>query len=597
MSGFGLGGFANGFIQGFDSMGQHFARRGVLDAEARNQARQDQTLEIETALKREQAAREAEKAGYENAQTAAVTNRIATLTPGELAQINAHTQNLDANTDETRALTPVKVAQGEATTGNIAANTDKTKTLTPIEAEQGKAQTGQTVAQTKNIAATTNETNTMLPARLAQTQAQTGQTVAQTGVLNATRDDKALENAEKQQQQAYRQQNIDMYKRLAEGRGTSEDHVKFAVLHNYATMPPEQLQKNLTVIEQASKAHAQTKDLGAINNNPAVMQSFDAVLSPIVNQTQGQPLDKEGKYVFGPSRVVGFAENPDDPNVLGLDLEIQPELSPAYRQQVMTRLQASQDPKERAALEAELNPPAYRAPLTRDRVPGEQGGQRAWFGPEEFKGLASGLATLANWQQDPGYRTQLLKDLDSLQSGEASRGDEVSVRRQTLQLEREKFDRQKEQDQIKNQQQEQRDKDAAAREQRRESRQTDSERAKALKDNMAEATKLIKQQHMIMDSGNALQTQPYLDPAAAPEIARKQAAVRKLLVNNPGLSPEEAVIQVTNGGQANEPAAVPAGPGAAVAAKGVTGAGGKYSQPLPPKGGSPEALEAIRQLY
>ena len=52
MSGFGLGGFGTGFLQGFETMGSSLAQRGILQVKQREEARMARKQEMDAELAR-----------------------------------------------------------------------------------------------------------------------------------------------------------------------------------------------------------------------------------------------------------------------------------------------------------------------------------------------------------------------------------------------------------------------------------------------------------------------------------------------------------------------------------------------------------------
>jgi hypothetical protein len=128
-----------------------------------------------------------------NASNANAADTLA-MTPVNVANTEARTDNTKANTADTLAMTPVNVANTEARTDNTKANTADTLAMTPVNVANTEAATAGTKANTADTLAMTplNVANT--EAATAGTKANTAQTVLENSALQAVQDIRVAES-------------------------------------------------------------------------------------------------------------------------------------------------------------------------------------------------------------------------------------------------------------------------------------------------------------------------------------------------------------------------------------------------------------------
>ena len=430
MSGFGLGGFGSGFLQGFETMGQDFARRGIVQDAARSQARQDRQLAMEEELNRIKLEREAKES-------------------------DARVSNLGANTRQTNVQTDLMPAESGAKTNNLIANTRQTNVQTDLLPAES-------AAKTNNLNASANQTNVQTGLLPAESAAKVGAENARKGLIEQQTTTAGLDNQGKtlelsKQQTAYEQQRrlSDVFHNISEGKATP-DELKFALpqlktIYDLSSNP--NLANDVNTVVGAVHEAAQTgKDVEAFNT-PPVMEAINRTIGPQVNSTRGMPLDPSGRQVVRGTELLRMVRHPGD-NKIGFEVMVQPGPSPQRATEIETALKTA-SPQEAEALQAELNPPAYRAMLTNDRVPVAQGGEPRWFGPDELQKAIYGLGKVVELHQNnPDFAVKMADLMQKIDRGEltgqqgATLSDQLKVREsdrndEELRLKKEQFGLQK----------------------------------------------------------------------------------------------------------------------------------------------------------
>lgn len=432
MSGFGLGGFGTGFLQGFETMGQDFARRGIVAADRQRQAREDRQLQLEEELSRlreERAQKESDAAlAARGVQTDADRMKLGALpklldqevTGGQLRNQGQATQN---RVEELKAGVLPQQLQQDVKGGelrNAGLETQTTADRIRLGALPQQVQQEVTAGALKNQGqATQNQAESLKVAALP------GQLDRQATAQSLDNQGQSIKVAESQTERDQAKQREQVRQglgaavgRIDAGQGTPED---FALMQRHAPLleivKNPQLPQDLSVLHGAIQTAAQAGGEVAPFNTPEVLGALNRTFGPAVNVTRGMPLDPEGKTVVGHSELVGMVRHPSE-NKIGFKVIVQPEPNPQRKAELEQALSTA-NPQQRDALETELHPPAYQTDLTDGRLPVAQGGAMKWFSPEEVQKVMTGLAGVGQLQAAyPDMAQKLHAMQGSLERGE-----------------------------------------------------------------------------------------------------------------------------------------------------------------------------------
>lgn len=425
MSGFGLGGFGSGFLQGFETMGQNFAQRGILQAERQNQARADRKMQLEEELDRlreERAAKESESViRNRDVETRGLEAKYPYIAPASAAAVKGQElQNAgqDLENQATTAKLPYVGPAAAATVegqelqnaGQDLANkttSEKLPFVAPAAAAAVKSQTLQNEGQgLENQAAS---------AKLPYVGASAAETLKSQQLGN---QDKGLEVGDKQRQENTRVKVSEALTRIKDGTYTAEDLdaiPRLSPIINIAKNPT--LQQDTAAVIGAVQQAAERKGDVQVFNQPEVMGALNRTFGEQVNVTRGMPLTEDGRYVAKQSELVKMIRHPTE-NLIGFEVRVQREPSPQRQAEIAEALKTA-SPQQAQALQAELNPAPYQTALTDQRTPVAQGGKMRWFTPEEVKKAVIGIQGIGQLQAN---QPELINELIDLQ-GKNDRGE------------------------------------------------------------------------------------------------------------------------------------------------------------------------------
>lgn len=516
MSGFGLGGFGTGFLQGFEAMGQNFARRGLLQAEQRNQARSDRKMALEEELDRlreERAAKESESV---------IRNR------------DVETRGLEAKYPYIAPASAAAVKGQELqNTGQDLANkttSEKLPYVAPAAAATVKGQNLQNEGQgLENQAASAK-----LP--------YVGQSAAETlKGQQLGNQDKGLDVGDKQRQENTRVKVSEALTRIKDGTYTAEDLdaiPRLSPIINIARNPT--LQQDTAAVIGAVQQAAERKGDVEVFNQPEIMGALNRTFGEQVNVTRGMPLTEDGRYVAKQSELVKMIRHPTE-NLIGFEVRVQPEPSPQRKAEIAEALKTA-TPQQAKALQTELNPEPYQTALTDQRTPVAQGGKMRWFTPQEVQKAVIGIQGIGQLQAS---QPDLINELIDLQGkndrGELNRPADGKALDTEIKIREEN----------RNNRKEMRDIEGDARAVKKEKR---TERSDAFK----EASAIIDKQYGTVDALGAISFQGDSGQKAADE----KLMVDKVLQRNPGMSGARALDKARS-------ILAKQGQGAAVAQSGV----------------------------
>jgi len=386
MSGFGLGGFGTGFLQGFEAMGANFARRGLMQAEQRNQARSDRKLQLEEELDRlreERAAKEAESVIKHRDADTRITEAKEPYV-GKLAGAEVEGQTL-ANRVTQEKLPYVAPAAEAEVKGLTLRNTGQ-----DIENQGGQAKLpyiGQSAAETLKGQELSNQ-------------------------------DKGLDVGDKQRQETTRVKVSESLQRIKDGNYTQKDLdaiPRLSPIINLAKNPS--LRQDTGTVIGAIQQAAQNKGDVEVFNQPEIMGALNRTFGEQVNVTRGMPLTDDGRYVAQGSELVKMIRHPTE-NLIGFEVRVQPEPTAERKAEIAQALKTA-SPQQAKALQAELNPAPYQTALTDQRIPVAQGGKMRWFTPQEVQKAVVGLQGIGQLQAS---QPELINELIDLQ-GKNDRGE------------------------------------------------------------------------------------------------------------------------------------------------------------------------------
>ena len=446
MSGFGLAGFGTGFIQGFDAMGSQFARRGLLQREAEQSRRQDRTLALEEELKRQQAVRQERSALSQDTQRDLETDVLRAKYPyvGRSAELSVRGQELGNESQglENQALQAKLPYVGQSAEAQVQGqqlqNTGQTlqnqatQAKMPFVAPSAAAQVegqqldnattkaklpyvGQSAAQQvegqkldnqgKGLANQGEAAKLPYVAESARLGVQ-GQDLSNQG-RQLDNQGKKLEVDQAQRKEDQRQLASQAWERLDRGEGSPEDVRRIYPLLGAATNPEHE--RDAELIFQTVQAAAKNGGDVEVFNQPEVLGALNRSFGETVNVTRGMPVTNDGQYVAKNSQIVKMIKHPTD-NLIGFEVQVQPEASPARRAQIEQAMQKA-TPAQREQLMAELNPQPYQTGLTNQRTPVAQGGQMRWFTPQEVQKMVMGLKGISDLRASKPEAIQAMSEL------------------------------------------------------------------------------------------------------------------------------------------------------------------------------------------
>lgn len=386
MSGFGLGGFGSGFLQGFEAMGQNFARRGILQAERQNQARADRKMQLEEELDRlreERAAKESDSViKQRDVETRGLEAKYPYIAPASAAAV----QGQELENKVTTAKLPYVAPAAEATV---------------------KGQTMQNEGQDLE--------NQVTAAKLPYVGKSAAETLKGQQLGN---QDRGLDVDDKQRQENTRVKVSDALTRIKDGTYTPEDLdaiPRISPIINIAKNPTLR-QDTAAVIGAVQQAAARKGDV-EVFNQPDIMGALNRTFGEQVNVTRGMPLTEDGRYVAKQSELVKMIRHPTE-NLIGFEVRVQPEPSPQRKAEIAEALKTA-SPQQAQALRAELNPAPYQTALTDQRTPVAQGGKMRWFTPQEVQKAVIGIHGIGQLQAN---QPELINELIELQ-GKNDRGE------------------------------------------------------------------------------------------------------------------------------------------------------------------------------
>ena len=450
MSGFGLGGFGSGFLQGFQAMGQNFAQRGILQAERQNQARADRKMALEEELDRlreERAARESESViKQRDVETRGLEAKYPYIAPASAAAV----QGQELENQMTTAKLPYVGQAAEASvegqrlqnTGQDLSNqasSAKLPYVAPAAAATVQGQQLQNTGQDLANKTTSEKLPYVKPAAAAAVKGQELQNEGQ-GLENQaasaklpyvgpsaaetlkgqqlSNQDKGLDVSDKQRQENSRVKVSEALTRIKDGTYTPEDLdaiPRLSPIINIAKNPTLR-QDTAAVIGAVQQAAARKGDV-EVFNQPEVMGALNRTFGEQVNVTRGMPLTEDGRYVAKQSELVKMIRHPTE-NLIGFEVRVQPEPSPQRKAEIAEALKTA-SPQQAKALQAELNPAPYQTALTDQRTPVAQGGKMRWFTPQEVQKAVIGIQGIGQLQAN---QPDLINELIDLQ-GRNDRGE------------------------------------------------------------------------------------------------------------------------------------------------------------------------------
>lgn len=388
MSAWGFGGFANGFLQGFNTMGQEFARRGLMRRERETSARDERRLALEEEIQRGNARRADEEAALLNEQR-------------------------QMNNDILRPQVPY--APDAAARANEAGNLElqRSRFQTEVQPKIHNLGVQETEADIKSKDIANQYAGQEKQANLAHAGAQTAYTQAQTQGVNASTDAKKIEIDALKKQQAAEARASAALERADKGAATEEDLNLLSGMAGIALTP--NVRQHLAALGRAQQKLVESKGQYDPTHDPEIIGAMNEMLKEPLNKNRGLELDG-GKYRVVDTQLREFARGQDNPGKLNPILNVTVEPTDAFKAQqeaVLNDPQATPEQKQQAR--TLLEPKVLVKPLTRGRVPFEEGGEAArfWLGPEDFQKLAMGYERLAEWQEGNPELVQRLQKLQA----------------------------------------------------------------------------------------------------------------------------------------------------------------------------------------
>jgi hypothetical protein len=398
MSAWGFGGFANGFMQGFSTMGKEFAQRGLLRREREASARDERRLALEEELKRsgeQRANAESELRREEMSLTnAALRDKGPYVAPAAKAQVGALETEL----------------QGKQF------DLEHKPELYGLDVDSKRANIASTQATTAGAVAKNNEIHdTAESDRKVQD--------AHAGYYDQVTQAKQIENDEARAVATKNRALSEAFGRFTQNKHTQDDADLIAMAVPLGGSNIAEINK---VLDEAQK---KVKETGGQYNpqvDPVVLNALGDVLGGFIGRTRGMAVNLPGapdkQYTVNNTRLVGFDRNPENPQQLGPVFEVEAAATPELQSQIDAKLKSGVDetgkplsPQQMQELQAQAKR-TYRAPLTQGRVPFAQGGERVWFTAEDFNRMRGDLGKAEVWQQNNPDLAKTLAEMKQRQA-------------------------------------------------------------------------------------------------------------------------------------------------------------------------------------